>query len=374
MAAGATAGVVALGGLPAAIKLLTRVTDRKPVIGAVVPSVMFAGLDAAGFEEGIRMSLGQELLERVQLKVRTAGPGPGSVLAQATALIDEDFADLVVAWSNPARTDGLGDLSERSGVPIVAAEAGANAPDAEPDPRLFYHTLGYWQANHAMGTWAAQNMGSRCAVACSLYESGFDSLLAFNHGFESAGGEIVSMTVTHLPDGDVAETVSSFVGSDADFVYALHCGDEATEFVQAYADAGLSGALPLAMSSFALEVANLDALGDNALGIKSAATWTDTPSALAALGQEVGGLLRDAFESDASAITDGAIADGPRSGGALSTGTDSPIFIREVAGSAAARANALLAEVGRTSDIDPVASALRDGPRTGWSNAYGSLA
>jgi hypothetical protein len=335
---------------------------------------MFSGLDAAGFEEGLRASLGPILKDRVELKIRTASPSPGSVLGQATTLIDDDHADLVVAWANPARTDGLGDLSERSGVPIVAAEAGANAPDDKPDPRLFYHTLGYWQANHAMGTWAAQNMGARCAVAFSLYESGFDSLLAFTRGFESAGGTIASTAVTHLYDGDVAETVSALAEADADFVYALHCGDEATEFVRAYADAGLMDTMPLAMSSFALESANLDALGGTALGIKSAATWTDTPSALMALGQEVGGLLRDAFESDASGIIDGDIADGPRSGGALSTGTDSPIFIREVGGQAGASTNVLLAEVGRTSDIDPHASALRDGPRTGWSNAYGSLA
>lgn len=63
-----------------------------------------------------------------------------------------------------------------------------------------YHDLGLWQASWALGTWAAQQGGSRAVVISSIYDSGYDALDAFHQGFRAAGGEVAAIHFTDTPD------------------------------------------------------------------------------------------------------------------------------------------------------------------------------
>ena len=88
--------------------------------------------------------------------------------------------------------------------PLIANTVGERiVTQAESSPYVFYNSLNYWQANKATGEWAAKNVGRKAFIAGSFYESGYDTVYAFRHGFEGTGGEVVGSYITHMkPDSD----------------------------------------------------------------------------------------------------------------------------------------------------------------------------
>src|SRR5262249_55244148 len=147
---------------------------------------------------------------------------------------------------------------------LLVSDAGADAVEpVRGGGSVFFDSLGYWQASWAMGDWAARNLGRRAVVAASLYESGYDSLYAFQPGLEEAGGEGVETCVTHVPPAthDTGRAIAAIRRAVPDFVFAAYSGQPAVDFVRAYADSGLARRVPLAGSSFLVDETLLPAMG-----------------------------------------------------------------------------------------------------------------
>lgn len=115
------------------------------------------------------------------------------------------------------------DLAQQK-MPLLVCDTGANAAQTESlSPWVVGHSLGYWQASWAAGQWAARNLGRRAVVAVGAMESGFDMLPAFQRGYASAGGEVLMVHFTHMPDGSsrLAELASLVRTEQPDFVFSL---------------------------------------------------------------------------------------------------------------------------------------------------------
>ena len=338
---------------------------------------------------------------RVTLLTEPTGFGYGAAIRKARRLIEEHGVDLLVGILGTTAAAMMHDVLSESQTLLVANNSGANvARQDDQSPYIFYNTLNYWQANHEMGTWAADALGRRAIVATSLY----DSLYAFRRGFESAGGEILRTHVTHTPDdtGDLVSLMTSIDKDAPDFVFAQYCGSAATDFVAAYAESGLARRIPLTGTGFLVDEGLLSAQGRAALGVTSCFTWArelgsrENQSFIRAyqrttgreadvfsvLGFDTARLIVEAVKGVGGDVTQtNRLAEalgqvtfvGPRGSFAMDPHThssSSPLHVREVQRWNGAIGNVSIVELEPLSERSEQGRRMQDGPKTGWLNAY----
>ncbi len=273
----------------------------------------------------------------------------------------------------------------------------ASAP-GKPNPYIFYNSLNYWQANWALGAWAAQNLGRRALMISSFYESGYDGLYAFQRGFEISGGSVLETLVTHRPakTSDFSQIPHFIQKLKPDVVYAAYSGQSGLDFLQAYAHAGLAGRLPLVGSSFLAEEFVSADLGRAAFGVKTCQSWAVNLAAptnqefqkayqkyagkaadiFATLGFDTAGLLVEALQLAHGRVDpaqsliralERASFEGPRGPlvmNANTHATGSRLYLREVRRIDGTPNNAVL-DVLTGPDLP-----LKYGVKTGWLNSY----
>src|SRR5690606_34383162 len=129
----------------------------------------------------------------------------------------------------------------------------------------------------------------------SFYESGFDTLLAFEQGVEASGGSIVDRFVTHFDPSAprIADAIEAVRVLRPDFVYAAYNGQQASEFLRAYHAAGLG--IPLVGSSFIADENLTLPAALRTVGAWSAALDTAENSAFMGAFKSSSGRAADAF-------------------------------------------------------------------------------
>jgi branched-chain amino acid transport system substrate-binding protein len=304
---------------------------------------------------------------------------PTQARAAVLALLERGAAAIVGLFSYGQAMPLQADLAARR-TPLIVADFGADAPRGAAGPWIFRNALNLWQTSHALGAWAATQLGRRTVIVSSFYESGYDLHFAFRQAFEQAGGSVLDAPVTHGPAGNgLADAIARIRAARPDTAFALYSGNEAAEFAAAWRAAGLAGRLPL------LGLAPLDAA---APGLLQAATlpWATglvtpasqrftralqaggrAPGAAALLGYDSGRLLAAAARAGAphshafrAAIATAAF-DGPRG----------PTRVHPVTGHVAApfylrTPNGLQ----RLPPVDEQAAGVAAVPKTGWVQAY----
>jgi len=330
-------------------------------IGLILPRDSQVARDLAA---GLKVGLGSSTAAPVELLASTSAGGPFSIERVARQLIAERQAGAVVGLSDTHVAAHLHPLLAEHGTHFVAATTGANVVRAaEQSPFLHHVSLRYWQANWAMGRWAAKQMGRKAFVAASLYESGYDALAAFQAGFESAGGTVVE---TQITDQRViwADLMAAIRSARPDLVFACYSGSKAVDFVKQCEKAGLTGLLPLAASAFAVDEARLPDMGESAEGIVSCFSWapslkTQANKAFAIAYEAVTGCSPNAYAllgyNTAAAI-----------GGPTAPEGDEPLYVRVVR----SKAHEILTQVNAVSERDNKLKPLRTAVRTGWMHSY----
>jgi branched-chain amino acid transport system substrate-binding protein len=175
--------------------------------------------------------------------------GPRAPFVAAAQALRDGGIDVLAGFGGHNLAAQLAPLLESHRMPLVMSDLGADIVRHRREaPYLIRNSLGYWQANYAMGQWAAEHLGRRALIATDFLESGYDMVYAFRRAFEDAGGEITAVHVTGLPDGSgTLESVADAVRSQRpDFVYAFYSGKRAEAFLRLYESRGLSRIAPLA--------------------------------------------------------------------------------------------------------------------------------
>ncbi|MDQ3929181.1 MAG: ABC transporter substrate-binding protein, partial [Chloroflexota bacterium] len=190
--------------------------------------------------------------------------GPNLASQKGAAMLRNGRHNLLVGVLTPSVAASFKTLLEANKGLLLACNLGENVPRHEHQSQdVFYHTLGYWQANYALGSWAASNLGPRVVCASSFYDSGYDALHAFRLGVESAGGEVVNTHISHMSGGseDLSSLMADIDTAKPDAVYGGYCGQQAVDFAKAYAASPLAGRVPLIGSAFLTDESILAAQG-----------------------------------------------------------------------------------------------------------------
>jgi branched-chain amino acid transport system substrate-binding protein len=349
----------------------------------------------AGLELGFRTLADPDQVKLFHAQVRQGYNRAGE---RAQELI-EAGADLVIAAINSQVADRLQELFQSRQRVLLAATVGEHASTpGKPNPYVFYNSLNYWQANWALGAWAAQNLGQRGLIISSFYESGYDGLYAFQSGFENGGGSVLETFVTHRPAEtvDLKQTIRLIQQQKPNVVYAAYCGQAGLDFLKAYAHAGLAGRLPLVGSSFMAEEFISTDLGQAAFGVKTCQSWAlnlavpanrdfqeayqkhygKAADIFAALGFDTAGLLVEALQLVQGKVDpaqnliralEQASFEGPRGPVVMNANahsTRSRLYLRETRRSDGAPGNAVLGVL--TGPDSP----LNYEVKTGWLNSY----
>lgn len=354
-------------------------------VGLLVPSSTLYPTLRQDFLAGF--SLPNDGATKLEMVVAEGGVGPDWAMQGARKLLEGEEVDVVVGLLNEEVAATLHPLFERRQRLLIVSNIGANVVSApEQTPFCYHHTLGAWQASHALGHWAAREVGSRAFLISSFYDSGYDAPYTFSLGFEQAGGTIVGRGVSHVrPDEDgLAPLMARIQASRPDAVYASYTGHSALAFLRAYESAGLAGAIPLLGNAALVDETLLPLHSKAAIGIRSAFSWAasredeESQTFMHTLSKTTGSAPRLpiwlAYDSarllHQALLATGGTGEAMTLRAALGQArVPQPLYLREVRSEASGLVNKV---VGTLANAPLVSLSLPEegSPRTGWLNPY----
>jgi len=254
--------------------------EAAPVtVGLLVPtSGVYAPLGEdmqQGFELYLEQNGGELGGHPAELEVVDEGETPDSGVPGAQRLIQQDV-NAVVGIVNSATALGVRDAFEEAQVPLIIANAGANAITGERASDYVWRTsFANGEVAAALGEHAAENCDS-VFLAAADYAAGKEATAGFEQTFTAAGGTVAGSV---FPPFGTTTNYQPFLAqiqqSGADCVYTFFAGAEAVAFTQQYAQFGLKDSIQLYSSGFLTEGGVLQAAGEAATGVETSLHYTD---------------------------------------------------------------------------------------------------
>ncbi|HEU0102391.1 MAG TPA: ABC transporter substrate-binding protein [Mycobacteriales bacterium] len=252
--------------------------DSSPVdIGLLVPtSGVYAPLGedmANGFRLYLTQKAGKLGGRTVNLQTVDEGESPDTGVPGAQRLIQQEV-DAVVGIVNSATALGVRDAFEEAQVPLIVANAGADAITGERRSDYVWRTsFSNGGVASALGPHAAETCTSAFLMA-SDYAAGKEAVAGFERSFTGAGGKVAGKVLS--PFGTTTNYqpfLAQATSSGADCVYSFFAGAEAVAFTRQYRELGLKPTL--LASGFQTEGGVLTAAGQAAVGIETSLHYSD---------------------------------------------------------------------------------------------------
>ncbi len=154
---------------------------------------------------------------------------------------------------------------------LISSNAGPSPIAGKACSPYFFSTS--WQNDQphsAVGAYLQNSHVTNVVLVASNYQAGQDALAGFKSKYR---GRIVDELYPALGQPDYSAEIAKIAAERPQAVYAFIAGGPSINFVKQYAEAGLMKQIPL-YSGFMLNPTTLPAIGNVALGGKSAAFWT----------------------------------------------------------------------------------------------------
>lgn len=131
------------------------------------------------------------------------------------------------------------------------------------------------QQAEAMGAHLQKSGAKRVYLMTPNYQAGRDMVEGFKKYFK---GEIAGESYTRFGQVDFAAELTALRTAKPDATFVFYPGDMGVQFVKQYSQAGLMKSVPL-YTVWTVDQASLPAIGDAAIGVKSANIWSvDLPN------------------------------------------------------------------------------------------------
>jgi branched-chain amino acid transport system substrate-binding protein len=154
---------------------------------------------------------------------------------------------------------------------LISQSAGPSIVAGKKCSPYFFTTAGVLEQVSAAVGQHMQDRGIKRVIAIAAnYQAGLDSVAGFKTRYK---GEILNEIYPALGQPDYSAELSQIAAAKPDAVYAFIPTGVAINFVKQYNETGLAKQAPL-YSSNMIGAATLPAIGDIALGSRSAAFWT----------------------------------------------------------------------------------------------------
>ena len=261
--AGALAAGPALAAEPVKIGMITTLSGGGSALGIDIRD---------GFQLAIDQEGGTLGGHAVELIVEDDGRKPEKAVELAERMLSRDKASILtgIVWSNLAIA--VVPKVTRAGAFYISPNAGPSLLAGKGCHANYFNVA--WQNDNlheAMGQYVANLGYKKPYILAPNYPAGKDALKGFKRFYK--GGTVAGEVYTKLGQKDYAAELAALRDAEPDSVFFFLPGGMGISFLKQYAQAGLSGRIPLFGPAFSFDQTILGAVGDAALGVINSSQW-----------------------------------------------------------------------------------------------------
>jgi branched-chain amino acid transport system substrate-binding protein len=208
------------------------------------------------------------------------GGNPAGAKTKAQELIERDKVNVILGPLAAFELLAITDYVRDNQTPLISLAAAEDVTQRKANPFVIRPSATSAQCCHVMGDYAAKELKyKRAATISEDFAFGYEQMSGFQRVFEDDGGKVVKKLWPPLVTPDYTPFIAQI--GNVDCVFNGFAGSNPVKFMRAYQDLGLKGRIPLLAGWTAMDDALLRSLGDEAVGVVSAAWYSadrDTPS------------------------------------------------------------------------------------------------
>jgi len=208
------------------------------------------------------------------------GGNPAGAKTKAQELIERDKVNVIIGPLAAFELLAIIDYVRDNQTPLISLAAAEDVTQRKANPFIIRPSATSAQCCHVMGDYAAKELKyKRAATISEDFAFGYEQMSGFQRVFEDTGGRVVKKLWPPLVTPDYTPYIAQI--GNVDCVFNGFAGSNPVKFMRSYADLGLKGRIPLLAGWTAMDDALLRSLGDEAVGVISAAWYSadhDTPS------------------------------------------------------------------------------------------------
>jgi branched-chain amino acid transport system substrate-binding protein len=234
-------------------------------------------------EQGIQLFLKERnhMLSgrKVELIIADTGGNPAGAKTKTQELVERDKVHVIIGPLAAFEALAIDDYIRATRTPTVSCSAAAeDLTQRKPNPYFVRSAASSGQPNHALGEYAAKDLGyKRVAILADDFAYGHETAAAFQRVFEDNGGRVVQRIFTPLNAPDYGSYIAQ-IKPDVDAVYAGFAGANGFRFLRQYKEYGVKK--PVLGSMTTADEGIMKQMGDEALGVVTGgwyAAGIDTP-------------------------------------------------------------------------------------------------
>jgi branched-chain amino acid transport system substrate-binding protein len=208
------------------------------------------------------------------------GGNPAGAKTKAQELIERDKVNAIIGPLAAFELLAILDYVRDNQTPLISLAAAEDVTQRKANPFIIRPSSTSAQCCHVMGDYAAKELKfKRAATISEDFAFGYEQMAGFQRVFEDYGGRVVKKLWPPLVTPDYTPYIAQI--GNVDCVFNGFAGSNPVKFMRSYADLGLKGRIPLLAGWTAMDDALLRSLGDEAIGVLSAAWYSadhNTPS------------------------------------------------------------------------------------------------
>jgi len=201
------------------------------------------------------------------------GGNPAGAKTKAQELIERDKVNVILGPLAAFELLAITDYVRDNQTPLISLAAAEDVTQRNANPFVIRPSATSAQCCHAIGDYAAKELKyKRAATISEDFAFGYEQMSGFQRVFEDNGGKVVKKLWPPLVTPDYTPYIAQI--GNVDCVFNGFAGSNPVKFMRSYADLGFKGRVPLLAGWTAMDDALLRSLGDEAVGVISAAWYS----------------------------------------------------------------------------------------------------
>jgi branched-chain amino acid transport system substrate-binding protein len=248
-------------------------------IGVLLPYTGPFAAIAQQMDDGIKMYMEQHANElgghSIEILRRdTTGAQPDIAKRLAQELLTRDHVQILTGFVFTPNALAVAPLASETKTPLIIMNA-ATGLITTRSPYIARTSFALWQTDLPLGTWAATTGGIKSVYTIvSDFAAGIDAEQAFVAGYTEAGGAVVGSLRIPLVNPDYAPFLQRILDAHPDAIFVWQPPTSATAFMKAVSDLGLARGGIRVLGDNVADEAQLQQIGDAALGVVTAQHYT----------------------------------------------------------------------------------------------------
>lgn len=201
------------------------------------------------------------------------GGNPAGAKTKAQELIERDKVNVILGPLAAFELLAITDYVRDNQTPLISLAAAEDVTQRKANPFVIRPSATSAQCCHVLGEYATKELKyKRAATISEDFAFGYEQMSGFQRVFEDNGGKVVKKLWPPLVTPDYTPYIAQI--GNVDCVFNGFAGSNPVKFMRAYTDLGLKARIPLLAGWTAMDDALLRSLGDEAVGVISAAFYS----------------------------------------------------------------------------------------------------